>query len=236
MDLSADIVVSTAEAAPVDGDRSANGTIIITAPDVTFLRANLSVLPRQPRSVTTLDRLIAATRSIGLREGEEAVTLKAVAKEANVGAKAVYRYFSSPGDLIRVAIRAHVLGQYKTMRRRIERTDYVDIDHLASDLTGYIVERFLDESLAPRKLKQRLFEVYTSLAHGEIQVIAEAMIAAMRRCGLTACGEPNAAEVAIVLGGVGGAARQAFQHHPETFEDGRFRRMAHAQIALALAG
>ena len=216
-------------------DAGAGGDAFDARAGAAFLNATMSVTPRQPRSLTTLERLIEATRSIGLRHGEGAVTLKAVAGEANVGLKSIYRYFSSPADLIRVAIRMDLIRKFKAMQRRIGRTDYADAEALAADISARVVGGFRDESVVSRRFKQRLIENYTTIAHGEIDATAVAIVAAMRRCRMSGAAEAGVAEIAMALAGVGGAARQAFLHHPETFDDGRFQRIATAQIMLGLA-
>jgi len=212
------------------------GTAFMTTAEAgsSFLNQTMSVTPRQPRSLTTLNRILSATRSIGLRDGEAAVTLKAIADEANVGVKAIYRYFSSPGDIIRLTIRMDIHEKFKRMQRQIGRTVYADVDQIATELSAHIVHRFLDEGVAPRKLKQRLLEHYTTIAYGEINGIAEAIVEAMRRCHLGGDGAASVTEIAMALAGVAGSARIAFLHHPESFDDGSFQRVANAQILVGL--
>ncbi len=63
-------------------------------------RGLLSAHPRTPAQVARLERLRTATRELAREGGYAAVTMRAVARRADVGLATVYRYFSSKDHLI----------------------------------------------------------------------------------------------------------------------------------------
>jgi hypothetical protein len=64
------------------------------------------VMPRQPRSMETVERLLAAGEAIVKRKGRlDSLTLEAVADEAGITPQAAYRYFGDIHALILLAVR-----------------------------------------------------------------------------------------------------------------------------------
>ncbi len=73
-----------------------------------FTLTSLKKQPTQPRARRTVERLIAATGELVLRQGVEAVTTNRVAEQANVNIATLYQYFPHKQALLSALVQTHM--------------------------------------------------------------------------------------------------------------------------------
>ena len=201
-----------------------------------FLVNTLSVTPRQSRALSTVDRIVAATTEIGLRDGIDSLNLKVIAAESKVGLKSVYRYFSAPDDIIRFIVRQRMIGVMEATKAQLQAMRFADTAALADHLAHLVTSKLADSSIVPQALKRRMVERYAEIAYGELNDMAAVVLDTLRRNGLPVSGPRAQTEIALSFAAVAASVRMALLLHPDTLRDGRLTRIVAAQLRLGLDG
>ena len=191
-----------------------------------FLNSNMRASPVQQRAQLTVDRIIAAGRGVGLREGREGFTLHAVAAAANIRLGAVYRYFSTPDDLIRTIVRVWVTRMFGRYRERLSVTRFKSTEDVVEHLAGSI-ERIIDNDLfepeIPRRIRLMLYRDYHEVPYAELLQLAAEVRAAMSRDGIDSGAPENTVRLALAMASASALCKMAVVHAPETIKTDYFR-------------
>ena len=190
---------------------------LLSSVDRAYASANMRLLPVQPRARMTVERILAAARRVALSQGSENFSLQAVAAVANVRLGAIYRYFSTPDDIIRMVVRLWVAGQFDRYRKRLATTHFTShvdvVEHLASHIEQLLVPDFMEPGV-PQRLKYRLLRDYHELPLGEHWAIVGDIHAATARSGLATGGADGHARLAMALAATGGLGKMMMLHAP----------------------
>jgi AcrR family transcriptional regulator len=214
----------TATPAPTIG---LNVDDLLPSVDRAFLMANMRAQPLQPRALITVERIVGAARRVGLGSGYENLTLQAVAEAANVRLGAIYRYFSTPDDLIRMMVRLWMAGQFNRYRAKLAITSFDSIDGAIADLAGAIDKIVhLDEMEpgVPRRLIFRLLRDYHEVPHAEQWAMAGDIRAKLLADGLPVADDADAqARLAMAFAATGAFAKMTILHAPHMRHSAHFR-------------
>jgi AcrR family transcriptional regulator len=159
----------------------------------------------RPFAAVTL-RSLAAGRSLGMNIGRPPA-LQAVAAGAGVTLSAIYRYFSTPEDLVRMLVRLSALRHFARFRARIAAAEYRSEVELADKMAQSIVELIrndLNEPGVPYRLRTMLIRDYHRIPYEDLWTLAGAVRVAMGRNGL-GVGDPDLqARIALAFGAASG--------------------------------
>ena len=201
-----------------------------------FLTRTLNVTPAQSRSEVTLSRLLERAEGIARRHGEPGVTLKGLAEAANVSLTSVYRYFSSPEQVIRLIVRRIILRHFDRIRATMDKAVYETPEALAAYLAGVVGGGFLTDETILRFGRNGRVEKYFDIAYAELNDLAGDTVATLRRCGIAPEGDNLQASLAASMAAIGAAARMGFYHHPGYLRDGPFEAFAYRLLLSAMLG
>lgn len=218
-------------------DSGADGDTLMAGTDRGFLLANMRALPVQPRARLTVSRILVAAHRIGARCGPEGLTLDAVAAVANVRLGTVYRYFSTPDDLIRTIVRLWVARRLARYRARFAsvRFDSVDVvvEHLAAGVERALAS-YWAEGEVPGRVKLRLLRDYHELPHAEIWTLAGEVCAKMARDGLDP-GPDAPARLAMAFASASARVKMVLLNAPQLHDSADFRAQLRTAMRDALA-
>ena len=191
-----------------------------------FLNSNMRALPVQPRAQLTVDRIMTAGRGVGLRHGLEGLTLHAVATAANVRLGAVYRYFSTPDDLVRTMVRVWVTRLFGRYRDRLAATRFTSIEdvveHLAESIERMVQNDFFEPEV-PRRIRLMLYRDYHDVPYAELWRMAGDVRAAMLRDGVDPGAPDSEARLALAFASASAFCKMAVVHAPATIGTDYFR-------------
>lgn len=194
--------------------------------DRAFLLANMRAMPLQPRALATVERIIDAARRVGLGGGYETLTLQAVADVANVRLGAIYRYFSTPDDLIRTMVRLWVAGQFDRYRAKLAATRFDSIDaaveHMAASVDRIVQIGEIEPGI-PRRLIVRLLRDFHEVPHSELWAMAGTIRSKLLADGVSIATDADAqARLAMAFAGTSAFAKMAMLHAPQTLNTPHF--------------
>lgn len=171
-----------------------------------MLTGLLRVKPVQGRAIETVDRLISAAETVILQQGLDGVTVETVAAEAALTHQATYRYFKSPGDIFRIVMKRRQALSFKKLIEIFGIANFTSQNDVANFVVSFAFESYLQDTLVPRKVKMQMILHYHDIAFAEIWKLADAIHAAMGRCGILRP-EISPVEIAAGLAAVAGALK-----------------------------
>ena len=204
----------------VDGDVE----LSTVCPD--FLRSNMRALPLQSRARLTVERILVAGRGIGQQRGFDGLTLDAVATAANVRLGAVYRYFSTPDDLIRIVVRLWIAARYERFRTGLAATQFGTTEGVVEYIAAGVERMLLHieaEPMVSTRLKRKLMRDYHETPHAELWAMADEIRAAMARGGLNAGSADLQPRLAMAFAGASAFTKTALMNAPQMLTTDYFR-------------
>lgn len=224
--------------APAASDVGLNVDDLLPAVDRAFLHANMRAQPLQPRALITVERIIGAARRIGISSGYETLTLQAVAEAANVRLGAIYRYFSTPDDLIRTMVRLWVAGQFDRYRARLADSRFETVEDAVEHMAGS-VDRIVHvsdmEPGVPRRLILRLLRDFHEAPLSELWVMAADIRAKLIADGVPIADDADAqARLAMAFAATSAFAKMAMLHAPQTLRSAYFGSVVRQHFRQAL--
>jgi AcrR family transcriptional regulator len=189
-----------------DDEADRNVAALIQALSRPFAAVTLRSAPVQPRAVKTVERILAAGRGLGVNLGRPAA-LQAVAAGAGVTLSAVYRYFSTPEDVVRTLVRLAALRQLARLRTKIAAAKFTSTAELADRMAAAITELIrndLNEPGVTHRLRAMLIRDYHRIAFEELWTVAGEVRAALRRNGVGGDDPDGQARMALAFGAASG--------------------------------
>jgi AcrR family transcriptional regulator len=147
-------------------------------------------VPRQPRSVATVDALLTTARRMARHADMAELTLEAVAREAGVTQQATYRYFERLEALTAAFIR---LMQVEILWRRIRRMEASRFTSLEALATFTVDSAVADFDAAAADYPVTWWSMYRTMhetIYERLAFLAQATVAVATRDGLCAPGRP----------------------------------------------
>jgi len=100
---------------------------------------NSRKIPRQARSVVTVDALLEATTHILLKDGMHALTTNRVAEIAGVSIGSLYQYFPNKASLLAALIDLHVHREVETLTKLFsDRREPINKSFVQDVIKGFI--------------------------------------------------------------------------------------------------
>lgn len=142
------------------------------------------VMPRQARSLESVERLLAATvRILSRRRRLDGLTLEAVAREAGVTVQAAYRYFADIHDVISLAVRRVQASACESLLALLAAQSFPTEDDLASVIVTFAAGACEQAGRVPDAMRHDLASRYFDPGDAALSVVAEAARAALVRGG-----------------------------------------------------
>jgi AcrR family transcriptional regulator len=193
-------------------------------------------LPSQDRSMQTVARILAAARRLAARAGVATITQQAVADEAGVSLKSVYRYFSTFDDIARAIVRERQLVLISAYKTRLALARFSSDAEVAQDVANVIGLTYLSDSSLSLSVRLLALRRYHEIAYAELWGLAGAILAAIGRSGLDVGDATMQARIAMALAGCAGATKMAALHDPAQLRSAAFRDMIVHNFLTALRG
>jgi AcrR family transcriptional regulator len=204
-----------------------------------FAAATMRAVPVQPRALKTVERIVAAGRRVGLDLGGRPPTLQAVADTAGVGLGAVYRYFSTPDDLIRMLVRLSVLARYNRYRARLRTIAFGSVDELVDHMVDnavQVVRNDLHEPGVSRRVKTLLMRDYHRIPYEELRTLAGDVLQVARRDALGLDGPDIDRRLGMAFAAAAGLLNMYYLHGLPARDEAHFRAALRALFLGALTG
>lgn len=115
---------------------------------------NARKLPKQSRSIATVEAILEATTHILLREGAEGLTTNHVAEMAGVSIGSLYQYFPNKASLIAALIDRHVNEEVHSLEKIFSEWAHP----IGKPLFELIIEEFIEIHLRDIELTKILHE------------------------------------------------------------------------------
>ena len=218
-------------------DPGADADALMAGLDRDFLAANMRVLPLQPRARLTVGRILGAAYAIGRRGSRDELTLDAVAAAANVRLGTVYRYFSTPDDLLRTIVRLWAARRLAVYRARLDdvRFDSIDVvvEHLASG-TERMLASYSSEAAVSGRIKHWLLRDFHVMPHGEYWALAGDISDKMVRDGLVLDGVDAQARLAMAFASASALVKMVLLNAPQMRDSAHLRDQLRTTLRDAL--
>lgn len=130
----------------------------------------------------TRQRLIRAITALGAREGLQAATTAAIAREAGVAEGTLYRHFSGKEALAVEAFRAVKRGTYEAVTRGYDTSASVPARFRHLWLAGF--RRYRDDTAAFRFAKRFMESAYAAVDGGEAHEPMVGVLSRLRQDGI----------------------------------------------------
>jgi AcrR family transcriptional regulator len=200
------------------------------------LMNGMRVVPLQARALRSVQMLLAATRRPMLRDGVRRLMVDAVAVEAGMTPQAAYRYFASPGDLLRALVRQHQVGRFQQFRSILASASLTSEADLVRIGAQFVTRGFFTAAAVPEAIKLHLLRHYHDVAYDEIWLIAGEVRDAMRRAGSVSGYLPEQSVVAAAFAGMVSAAKIVALHDLPSLRSERFEATMAGMLQGALRG
>lgn len=140
------------------------------------------VMPRQTRSIETVERLLAAGEAIVKRKRRlDSLTLEAVAKEACVTPQAAYRYFGDVHDLIQLAMCRVQAVEHERLLAFMTAEAFDTEADLANAAVAFIIQAYQGMAGIPAAMRDRIARDYHDVCYDVLWKVSEAIHAEMVR-------------------------------------------------------
>lgn len=176
---------------------------LASGPAGLLISSAFRVMPRQDRSLESVERLLAATvRILCRRRRLDGITLEAVAREAGVTVQAAYRYFADIHDVIRLAVRRVQATACESLLAHLTAHSFQTEHDLASAIVAFVTSACEQAGRLPDPLRHHLANRYFDVGDEALWMVAETahavFIRGEGRCAALTVPQINAGLVAIV--------------------------------------
>lgn len=140
------------------------------------LSTHLRIVPRQPRAMKTVDRLLdAAARMLARERGVDRLTLERAAAEAGVTQQSAYRYFAGMDDLIRMAVRRMQAAWHARFVDYMIRQSFETRGEIADAAVAFVVETYEAQFRASPRLKRDILLLYHDIEYEAAWLVSDAI-------------------------------------------------------------
>ena len=168
------------------------------------------VMPRQPRSMETVERLLAAGEAIVKRKRRlDRLTMETVADEAGVTPQAAYRYFGDVHALILLGMRRVLAVEHERLLTFMTAQAFETEIDLAHAAVAFVVHAYQGMARIPATMRDRIARDYFDICYDVLWKISEAIHAEMVRRG-DPCAGIDAMQLAAGLTAVAAVAKSLF--------------------------
>lgn len=141
-------------------------------------------MPRQPRSMETVERLLAAGEAIVKRKRRlDNLTMETVADEAGVTAQAAYRYFGDVHGLILLGMRRVQAVEHERLLAFMTATAFGTEADLANAAVAFVIQAYEGMAKIPATLRDRIARDYFDICYDVLWKVSEAIHTEMVRRG-----------------------------------------------------
>ncbi|HUI19458.1 MAG TPA: TetR/AcrR family transcriptional regulator [Methylocella sp.] len=142
------------------------------------------VVPRQPRSMETVERLLAAGEAIIKRKRRlDSLTMETVAEEAGVTQQAAYRYFGDVHALILLAMRRVQVVEHERLLTFMTAQSFETDADLANAAVAFVIQAYQDMARIPAAMRDRIARDYYDICYDVLWRISEGIHGAMAQRG-----------------------------------------------------
>ncbi len=142
------------------------------------------VVPRQPRSMETVERLLAAGEAIIKRNRRlDRLTMETVADEAGITPQAAYRYFGDVHALILLGMRRVQAIEHERLLAFMTAQAFDTEADLANAAVAFVIQAYQGMARIPAAMRDRIARDYFDICYDVLWKISEAIHAEMVRRG-----------------------------------------------------
>lgn len=168
------------------------------------------VMPRQPRSMETVERLLAAGEAIIKRKRRlDNLTMEMVADEAGVTPQAAYRYFGDVHALILLGMRRVQAFEHERLLAFMTAQAFNTEADLANAAVAFVIQAYQGMARIPVAMRDRIARDYFDICYDVLWKISEAIHAEMVRRG-DPCAGIDAMQIAAGFTAVVAVAKSLF--------------------------
>jgi len=139
-----------------------------------FIASAFRVMPRQARSMASVERLLAAGERIVRRQRRlDRLTIEVVAREAGVTAQAAYRYFADIDDLVRLAVRRLQAAELERMLAFLAMQPPASDADLANAVIVFVLCAYGKLRSLPGAMRERLLRHYVDSSGAGLWAVAD---------------------------------------------------------------
>jgi AcrR family transcriptional regulator len=149
-----------------------------------LIAASLRVVPRQERSMESVERMLAAVERLARRSRSfDLLTLEAVAAEAHVTPQAAYRYFRDVDDMVRLYARRVQTVEHERLLAALIEPRFETAADLADTAVSFVAEAYRQIFAAPARIRAQLARDYANVCYGLVWTLSEIVSSTMDRRG-----------------------------------------------------
>ena len=147
------------------------------------------VMPRQPRSMETVERLLAAGEAIVKRKRRlDTLTMETVADEAGVTPQAAYRYFGDVHALILLGMRRVQAIEHERLLAFMTAQAFDTEADLANAAVAFVIQAYQGMARIPATMRDRIARDYFDICYDVLWKVSEAIHSEMVRRGDSCAG------------------------------------------------
>jgi AcrR family transcriptional regulator len=147
------------------------------------------VMPRQPRSMETVERLLAAGEAIVKRKRRlDTLTMETVADEAGVTPQAAYRYFGDVHALILLGMRRVQAIEHERLLAFMTAQAFDTEADLANAAVAFVIQAYQGMARIPATMRDRIARDYFDICYDVLWKVSEAIHSDMVRRGDSCAG------------------------------------------------
>ena len=147
------------------------------------------VMPRQPRSMETVERLLAAGEAIIKRKRRlDNLTMEMVADEAGVTPQAAYRYFGDVHALILLGMRRVQAFEHERLLAFMTAQAFNTEADLANAAVAFVIQAYQGMARIPAAMRDRIARDYFDICYDVLWKVSEAIHSEMVRRGDSCAG------------------------------------------------
>jgi AcrR family transcriptional regulator len=147
------------------------------------------VVPRQPRSMETVERLLAAGEAIVKRKRRlDRLTMETVADEAGITTQAAYRYFGDVHALILLGMRRVQAIEHERLLVFMTAQAFDTEADLANAAVAFVIQAYQGMTRIPATMRDRIARDYFDICYDVLWKVSEAIHSEMVRRGDSCAG------------------------------------------------
>jgi AcrR family transcriptional regulator len=132
------------------------------------------VVPRQARSMETVERMLTAAETLAKRLRHlERLSLELIAEEAHVTPQAAYRYFRNADDVIRLATRRVQIVEHERLLSMLIEHRFPTQLELASTIVVFVLNVYQQLLSVPPRARYQFVRDYLSLSYDAGWLVSE---------------------------------------------------------------
>ncbi|MGO8848125.1 MAG: TetR/AcrR family transcriptional regulator [Methylocella sp.] len=157
---------------------------LVAGPLGELISTAFRVMPRQSRSMETVERLLAAGEAIVKRKRRlDNLTMETVADEAGVTPQAAYRYFGDVHALILLGMRRMQAFEHERLLAFMTAQAFETETDLANAAVAFVIQAYQGMARIPSTMRDRIARDYFDICYDVLWKISEAIHAEMIRRG-----------------------------------------------------